>query len=226
MQATPFAYSTVLAFIESLRGAHLTNAHALPGDGIVNGLRAVGGQQGRGLLLLAELSSKGSLATGAYTEACVAMARRHADFVVGFIAQRRVHDGDSHAITNGATPEHHLPHARSQHPHLQSAVTLPDGGEDFLILAPGVGLDVKGDAVGQQYRTPDEVIRRSGCDVAIVGRGMSVCFLVLMTCYFQLTRVPIVTAVVKVDRRTKSCTSANDIELRLGGAYLARIGKA
>lgn len=44
--------------------------------------------------------------------------------------------------------------------------------EDFLILSPGVGLDAKGDAMGQQYRTPAEVVTDSGCDVIIVGRGI------------------------------------------------------
>jgi orotidine-5'-phosphate decarboxylase len=46
------------------------------------------------------------------------------------------------------------------------------GDKDFLILTPGVGLDVKGDGMGQQYRTPREVILDSGCDVIIVGRGI------------------------------------------------------
>jgi orotidine-5'-phosphate decarboxylase len=47
-----------------------------------------------------------------------------------------------------------------------------DSGKDFLILTPGVGLDTKGDGLGQQYRTPREVIFDSGCDVIIVGRGI------------------------------------------------------
>ncbi|KAJ7048570.1 hypothetical protein C8F01DRAFT_1004250, partial [Mycena amicta] len=42
----------------------------------------------------------------------------------------------------------------------------------FLILTPGVGLDVKGDVMGQQYRTPQQVVEESGCDVIIVGQGI------------------------------------------------------
>lgn len=86
------------------------------------------------------MSSAGNLATGAYSEQTIAMARANRDFVVGFIAMQR-----------------------------------PPGpaDEDFLILTPGVQLGSKGDALGQQYRTPREVIFDSGCDVIIVGRGVT-----------------------------------------------------
>ncbi|KAL1694485.1 Orotidine 5'-phosphate decarboxylase [Schizophyllum commune] len=127
--------------------SHITNAHPVPGPSIISGLASVGQPLGRGLLLLAEMSTKGSLATGAYTEAAVQMARENRDFVIGFIAQRRM-DGV------GAPP----------------GVNVED--EDFLVLTPGVGLDVKGDGMGQQYRTPKQVVQEDGCDVIIVGRGI------------------------------------------------------
>ena len=129
--------------------AHLTNAHPIPGDGIVSGLAAVGLPLSRGLLLLAEMSSAGNLATGEYTKQTVAMARRHDDFVMGFVAMRRV---DEDVATAGG-------------------VAL-GAGADYIIMTPGVGLDSKGDGMGQQYRTPQEVIGESGCDVIIVGRGI------------------------------------------------------
>lgn len=119
--------------------SHITNAHTVPGEGIIHGLRDVGLPLGRGLLLLAEMSSKGALTQGAYTSESVAMARRNQDFVFGFIAQHQMNEHDD---------------------------------EDFIVMAPGVGLDVKGDGLGQQYRTPEQVIKESGCDVIIVGRGI------------------------------------------------------
>lgn len=123
--------------------SHITNAHPLPGPGIITGLGTVGKPLGRALLLLAEMSSAGNLATGDYTKQAVEMAR-HAgpEWVIGFIAQSRV-DGD--------TPEW-----------------------DQVIITPGIALASKGDALGQQYRTPDAAIR-SGSDVVIVGRGLYSC---------------------------------------------------
>lgn len=127
--------------------AHITNAHAVPGPSIITGLASVGLPLERGLILLAEMSSKGALTTGAYTEDAVRMARGRRDFVIGFIAQHRMEGIGARETDN-------------------------IGDEDFLILSPGVGLDVKGDAMGQQYRTPSEVVTDCGCDVIIVGRGI------------------------------------------------------
>ncbi|KAJ3128298.1 orotidine 5'-phosphate decarboxylase [Physocladia obscura] len=118
--------------------AHITNAHIIPGEGIVHGLAEVGVPLNRALLLLAEMSSAGSLATGNYTLTALDIARRNRNFCVGFIGQRRLENGE----------------------------------EDFIYMTPGVGLVAKGDGLGQQYRTPRQVVFESGCDVIIVGRGI------------------------------------------------------
>lgn len=117
----------------------ITNCHPIPGEGIIKGLKEVGLPLNRALLILAEMSSKGSLAKGSYTLEAIEMAKRNTDFVIGFIGQNRVIDDDN---------------------------------MDLLYLTPGVGLEVKGDTLGQQYRTPRQVILESQCDVIIVGRGV------------------------------------------------------
>jgi orotidine-5'-phosphate decarboxylase len=126
--------------------SHITNAHAVPGPSVVKGLASVGLPLGRGLLLLAEMSCKDSLASGSYTEDAIRMARANREFVIGFIAQRRLET---------ISPD-----------------VIRDEDEDFLVLTPGIGLDMTEDAMDQQYRTPREAVLECGCDVIIVGRGI------------------------------------------------------
>ncbi len=122
--------------------ADITNAHGVTGPGIVAGLKQAAEEttsEPRGLLMLAELSSKGAIAHGQYTKETVDIAKTDKDFVIGFIAQHSM----------GGEAE----------------------GFDWLILTPGVGLDDKGDSLGQQYRTVNDVIS-TGSDIIIVGRGL------------------------------------------------------
>ena len=70
--------------------AHITNACALSGPSIVEGLKEVGMAKGRALLLIAELSSRGALTNQDYAKKTLEIAERHPDFVIGFIAQQQI----------------------------------------------------------------------------------------------------------------------------------------
>ena len=102
----------------------------------------------RGLLIFAQMSSQGNLMDSAYTKKCVTAARADADFVIGYIAQRSLNESKK---------------------------------DNFISFTPGVNLPAegvadsaarKGDGLGQQYRTPEIVVAKDGCDIIIVGRGI------------------------------------------------------
>jgi len=69
--------------------ADIVTVHAVPGPGIIQGLAEVAGERCRGGLLLANMSSKGNLATASYADAAYSMAETYPSFIAGFIATQR-----------------------------------------------------------------------------------------------------------------------------------------
>ena len=106
--------------------AHIVNASVLAGEGIIQALDQTiteAATVDRGILILAEMTSKGSLAAGDYTKASVEIAQKYPDSVIGFISTTGVNTssrGD----------------ALGQQYQTPSAAMA--GGSDFLIAGRGI----------------------------------------------------------------------------------------
>ncbi|EPS43504.1 hypothetical protein H072_2537 [Dactylellina haptotyla CBS 200.50] len=131
--------------------AHIVNCTMLPGEGIVQALtQTTEGdnfphKDDRALLILATMTSKGSLATGEYTKLSVECARKYSRFVIGFVASRTLGD-------------------------IETKTAVLDN-EDFVMFTTGVNIASKGDKLGQQYQTPKSAVE-TGADFIIAGRGI------------------------------------------------------
>lgn len=123
--------------------ADVVTVHAVQGNDSITGVfREIindPAYQLSGILLIAQLSTKGSLTSlDGYTESAVEIANDNRDVVSGFITQTRV-----------------------------SACS------DLLNWTPGVNLDARSDAAGQQWRGVNQAIEIQQNDIIIVGRGVT-----------------------------------------------------
>ena len=129
--------------------AHIVNASVLAGEGIIQALDEVitkeSGSQQRGILILAEMTSSGSLATGEYTRISVEIAQKYAQSVIGFVATRELSSYAPESV------------------HRQE--------DDYVVFTTGVNMASKGDQLGQQYQTPTNAVE-GGSDFLIAGRGI------------------------------------------------------
>jgi uridine monophosphate synthetase len=132
--------------------ADIINAHIVPGPGIIEGLKQVGLPKGRGLLLLAEMSSIGNLAQGSYTEQAVSWAQEHADFVIGFICTHKLTDDPAFIhMTPGVKLHSGSDHLGQQ--YLTPGKLLKERGTDILLVGRGIYEDQDPLAEARSYRS-------------------------------------------------------------------------
>ncbi|KAK7417243.1 orotidine 5'-phosphate decarboxylase [Neonectria punicea] len=140
----------VLGVLRISEWADIVNVSILAGEGVVDAMSQIiigesfPYREGRILLLLAEMTTVGSLATGSYTDKCIEIARQNPLTVIGFVATRAL-----------GAPE----------------TSSPFSDEDFVIFTTGVNQTAKGDSLGQQYQTPSVAVK-GGSDFIIAGRGI------------------------------------------------------
>jgi uridine monophosphate synthetase len=117
--------------------ADIINAHSLPGPGIISGLATVGLPKQRGLLLLAEMSSSDNLFSPEYTEKTVGMAKQFPEFVLGFIAQKKL-VSDPHWVY--MTPGVQLTEGKDSlgQQYITPEKALVENGSDIIIVGRGI----------------------------------------------------------------------------------------
>ncbi|XP_076471416.1 uridine 5'-monophosphate synthase-like isoform X2 [Babylonia areolata] len=117
--------------------AHIVNAHTLPGPGVVQALKQVGQAKGRACLLIAEMSSAGSLASADYVKATVKMAEEHKDFVIGFICQSKLTSDPTFLhMTPGVQLEEGVDSLGQR--YLTPDEVITKRGSDILIVGRGI----------------------------------------------------------------------------------------
>ncbi|KAE8745352.1 uridine 5'-monophosphate synthase [Frankliniella occidentalis] len=137
--------------------ADLVTVHAIPGPGIIDGLincleNSKSQLKDRACFIVAEMSSKDTLATGSYQSAAIKLAESREDFVAGIVSQS----------ASGIS----LPGLVQLTPGVRTSSS--QNGKDKNGTS-GSG----GDGLGQQYNSPDHVVLERGADVAVVGRGIT-----------------------------------------------------
>ena len=126
-------------------------SHEISEDEILQGIEEP--PMERGLLILAQMSTKGNFMTKEYTDACVESARKHKGYVMGFISQETLNTKPGDQFLS-MTPGCQLPPEKDE-----------DDEEDD-------NPTIQGDGKGQQYNTPAKIVGLMGNDIVIVGRGI------------------------------------------------------
>ncbi len=130
--------------------ADVTNAHVVAGPGIIDALKEVGLPKKRGLLLIAQMSSKDNL-VNSYAQKTIEMAEDNKDFVIGFICQEKLSDdpGVVH-ITPGVKLVAGADQLNQQYRTPYNAIV--DQGNDIVIVGRGIYQADDPAAVAEKYK--------------------------------------------------------------------------
>ncbi len=131
--------------------ADITNAHTVPGPGIIQGLQEVGLAKQRGLLLLAEMSSMGSLAQNAYTQASIDMAHDYPEFVMGFIALKQLTENPGLLHMTPGVQWSQSKDSLGQH-YISPEQAILENRTDIIIVGRGIYQSKDPLAAAQHYR--------------------------------------------------------------------------
>jgi len=130
--------------------ADMVNAHVVAGPGIIHALKEVGLSAGRGLLLIAQMSSKDNL-VNSYLNNTIAMAEQNKDFVFGFICQEQLlPDPGLVHITPGVKLVAGSDQLNQQYRTPYNAIV--DQGNDIVIVGRGIYESEDPATIAREYK--------------------------------------------------------------------------
>lgn len=130
--------------------ADLVTVHAIAGPGIIDGLRNGMKDKKRGIMLVAQMSSKGNLIDANYTAKVVEMAEKNADVVTGFIAQEACSENPGFIIMTPGVNIATSADALGQQYNSPEAVIAK--GTDIIIVGRGITQAADPRAAAEIYR--------------------------------------------------------------------------
>ncbi|CAN7945292.1 unnamed protein product, partial [Ixodes hexagonus] len=130
--------------------ADLVTVHAFPGPAVLTALQQMSLPE-QGCVLIAEMSSAGSLGNKGYTEAAVKMGENLPDFVLGFVSQSRVSDKpDFVLMTPGVQMDTNGDSLGQQYCSPSTAVSTR--GADVIIVGRGIVKSKNPVAAAREYQ--------------------------------------------------------------------------
>ena len=131
--------------------ADIVNAHIIPGPSVIQGLKQIGLTKNRGLLLIAQMSSKNSLANPEYVKQAINFAQQHNDFVIGFIAQESITDYPCFIHMTPGIKLHKGTDSLGQQ-YNTPELAIEKSGTDCIIVGRGIYQDPDPHNAAQRYR--------------------------------------------------------------------------
>ncbi|UYV64274.1 UMPS [Cordylochernes scorpioides] len=132
--------------------ADIVTVHPIPGTGVLKALKQAIGEQEKGCLAVAEMSSAGALTTKEYANSVVEMAKQYPDVVLGFICQSKLdHDPGFLRCTPGVNIGESGDALGQQYVLPEEAVA--ERGADIIIVGRGITAQEDKVAMAKLYQS-------------------------------------------------------------------------
>ncbi len=129
----------------------MINAHTIPGPGLINALKKASIPNNSALILIPQMSSYQAFTSDSYIKQTLDLATENIDFVIGFIARKRLSDDPRFLYL---TPGIHLATSKDQfgQQYLTPSDAITCNGSDIIIVGRGLYEASNPKATAKQYQ--------------------------------------------------------------------------